>query len=690
MSDDVLITPASRKIEFKDSSGNIDGKIELNSSGDLNITAPGGGLNIGDTSADVYIGNGSANVDIIFEQSGEIRAASGQTITLGASNSNIAVTAQNFTSGGNKVMTSANIFPSGTTNTGLPTAGALNLANPVENDNHVFHPYLNNDLGHFVERGGSYAWSGLSSNPSLAGTKNMFNANGDFCTINDSNISGSTYTLTLTNLPNTLAYSAYIGVVFGHDTFASGSIIIETSTNGGSSWTTRLNDSTSKVVYACTTDTGGTATNAIRFTFSAAPGSAQTRIQSIAAYDYASAGMENYFLPLRGGTVYGSLNINNAYTFPTSDGSANQVLQTNGSGTLSFAAASGGASNLNGLSDVTISSVQNNDLLKYNSTASRWENTNLGLSVTPTLSLNSGVYYSDQTALTITVTNHNSYDLPSYSVEVRRADNNGLIFNMDNASGSTKAISLETDQVPPDGRQTGVININTYISANNFDTVSTDNFKVLVIAQDFGDLQSEVATLNVSVVARPQVAFTTSTYRYWRITGSTARIYLTNWRAYSAINQGGTEYPGSLASTSTPSSNFSNSWTSDGQTNVASSNHSYSNSYTAIDMFDNSIDSSGYWSLSPTTTSYWNTTPTAYDYEYIELTWDMGTSRQIKSMEFKFNDQFTDTVSSNSNSFIIQGSNNNSNWTTVCTVTDSDQDFSASSGTTTVKVSDTS
>ena len=59
-------------------------------------------------------------------------------------------------------------------------------------------------------------------------------------------------------------------------------------------------------------------------------------------------------------------------------------------------------------------------------------------------------------------------------------------------------------------------------------------------------------------------------------------------------------------------------------------------------------------------------------------------------MEFKFNDQFTDTVGSNDNSFIIQGSSDNTNWTTVCTVTDSDQDFSAGSGTTTVKVSDTS
>ena len=32
-----------------------------------------------------------------------------------------------------------------------------------------------------------------------------------------------------------------------------------------------------------------------------------------------------------------SLTVNDAYSFPTSDGTSNQVLQTNGSGTLSFA-----------------------------------------------------------------------------------------------------------------------------------------------------------------------------------------------------------------------------------------------------------------------------------------------------------------------------------------------------------------
>ena len=209
------------------------------------------------------------------------------------------------------------VFPSGTTNTGMSRGRAFHIANPPENDDHVFHPYLNNDLGHFIDRGGSYAWGGLSSNPSEAGTKKSFNANADTVNIQDSSISGSSYTLTLTNLPKGQTYSSYIGIVFGHDTFAPGSIVIETSTDGGSNWTTRLNDSSSKVVYACTYDTGGTPTNAIRFTFTASPGSNMVRIQTIAAYNYNSAGMENYFLPLSGGTVYGNTTINGTLSATT-------------------------------------------------------------------------------------------------------------------------------------------------------------------------------------------------------------------------------------------------------------------------------------------------------------------------------------------------------------------------------------
>lgn len=89
MADDVLITPASRKIEFFDSSNNIDAKIELDSSGNLVITNPGGDISLGDTTADIFVGDGVNNIDIVFEQNGEIRGVTGVTLTLGQSDSNV-------------------------------------------------------------------------------------------------------------------------------------------------------------------------------------------------------------------------------------------------------------------------------------------------------------------------------------------------------------------------------------------------------------------------------------------------------------------------------------------------------------------------------------------------------------------------------------------------------------------------
>lgn len=89
MSNDVLITPASRKVEFKDSSANVDAKIETDASGNLVITNTGGDISIGDTTSDIFVGDGTNNIDIVFEQDGEIRGTTGVTVTLGQSDSNI-------------------------------------------------------------------------------------------------------------------------------------------------------------------------------------------------------------------------------------------------------------------------------------------------------------------------------------------------------------------------------------------------------------------------------------------------------------------------------------------------------------------------------------------------------------------------------------------------------------------------
>ena len=90
MAQDVIITPASGEINFKDSGTSV-ALIDIDGSNNLSITNPGGNLSIGDTASDVYIGDGSSNVDIVFEQSGEIRGTGSQTITLGQSGDTISV-----------------------------------------------------------------------------------------------------------------------------------------------------------------------------------------------------------------------------------------------------------------------------------------------------------------------------------------------------------------------------------------------------------------------------------------------------------------------------------------------------------------------------------------------------------------------------------------------------------------------
>ena len=262
--------------------------------------------------------------------------------------------------------------------------GALDLSRPVEDDDHVFHPYLNNDLGHFFERGGTYAWSGLSSTPSEAATKTLFNANGDCISILNSNFSGTTATLTLTNLPKGLSYSAYTGVVFGYSDFAPTGMSIETSTNGGTSWTTRLTDSSQKSTYLTTFDSGASSTNAIRYTFNKNNGGVRTsfRIQSITAYNYNSAGMENYFLPLDGGTIYGNTLLNS--TSQLQFGDSGTYIHQSADGVLDLVAdteleLNGGAVDINATNgDINIGAIGGNVAISGDTSSMTLTNTGTG------------------------------------------------------------------------------------------------------------------------------------------------------------------------------------------------------------------------------------------------------------------------------------------------------------------------
>ena len=78
-----------------------------------------GSINIGDAGGDIFIGDGSVETDIVFEQNGSIRALANKTLTLGQSDSDVRVDGQNLivsgdasfsgsmTINGNPVMTGA-------------------------------------------------------------------------------------------------------------------------------------------------------------------------------------------------------------------------------------------------------------------------------------------------------------------------------------------------------------------------------------------------------------------------------------------------------------------------------------------------------------------------------------------------------------------------------------------------------
>lgn len=127
MAKDVLITPASGLIEFKDNEGNVDSSIQLNDSNVLVIT---GTISLGDLAADVYIGDGVNEVDIVYEQNGGIYGLAGKTLTLGLANSYLSLAA-NITSGAN---ITGNVAVGN-----LTTAGQVNASGNIQTAGNVVY-----------------------------------------------------------------------------------------------------------------------------------------------------------------------------------------------------------------------------------------------------------------------------------------------------------------------------------------------------------------------------------------------------------------------------------------------------------------------------------------------------------------------------------------------------------------------
>ena len=242
--------------------------------------------------------------------------------------------------------------------------------------------------------------------------------------------------------------------------------------------------------------------------------------------DDVTEGTNKYYTDAQVLTKINATGINALSDVNTTAPTEGQVLawdNTNGYYIPTDSGGGGGASSLEDLTDVAILNLQNNDLLIYNGTATEWQNTNLGISIAPTLS-GTSVQSTGQTYI-LTISNHASYDDPAYFVEVYDSLNSIVIYN-----------SQVTDN------QDGTI---TFVAPSAVGT-----YEIRAKTQDFGDLQSEITTKSFTTEAFG------GTFRYWRIAnylGNPSNLGIKDIRLYTGAGQSGTSYPPNMTSETTPS-----------------------------------------------------------------------------------------------------------------------------------------
>lgn len=269
----------------------------------------------------------------------------------------------------------------------------------------------------------------------------------------------------------------------------------------------------------------------------------------------------------------------------TSTATTDQVLTWSGSDYTWADASGGGASALGDLTDVNITSVADGDLIRYNGTAAEWQNTNLGLTVTPTYTLGSELYST--TDVTVTITNWGDYDDANIWAQV--------LDSTDTVVVSPSAITDNND------------------GSFTFTVPAADTgYKLQVRVQDFGDLASEINEQTFDSLA----LFGWSA-RYIRLADFTTNndlydLLYTNFRFYTGAGQTGTALPSNMTSSNAPAPFV-----------VTASDAGYNSTYAPWTVFDSNLNS-GWWTLG---------TSSAVADTWIQI--DLGASYTINSMTLR-------------------------------------------------------
>ena len=111
-------------IQFQNNLGADAGKIAMDGN-DLVLSNAVGDILFGDTGSDIYIGDGVSSVDILFEQSGAIRAETGSSVTLTLGSSDTTLNVYNPQIDNGMTLTSTMTIGSGGSIDFTPDTGVL-------------------------------------------------------------------------------------------------------------------------------------------------------------------------------------------------------------------------------------------------------------------------------------------------------------------------------------------------------------------------------------------------------------------------------------------------------------------------------------------------------------------------------------------------------------------------------------
>ena len=193
--------------------------------------------------------------------------------------------------------------------------------------------------------------------------------------------------------------------------------------------------------------------------------------------------------------------------------------------------------------------------------------------VAPTLSVVSGTTYVGN-AVVVNITNNasggsNVYDDPHFFAELKNSSNSVVITNA----------NITYEYSSNQGK----------LSFTAPTTAGTYNLEVKV--QNFGDIESDVTTLSMTVNAIPA-------FRYMRLKGDggNSHTLVQEFRSFDGAGQTGTKYPPDLSST-----NQGSTETIGGINYIANSSGNFSSTYHDYKAFDNNL-ATGWWNLNPNNT----------------------------------------------------------------------------------------